>query len=134
MKTRVGCRFGNMNHTPQLGFSIVENFDTQTCCQTESDNIFIRLAHVADFSSNCLQLDESGCLKCLQVWLIFIRFDETLVLGHDTQFWCNSLFNYCQNHDKSNDYIYYADKNCLQDMKQVSTAVNSSRKVETKFR
>ena len=91
--------------------------------------IFV-VRHVADFSSNCLQLDESVRLKCLQIWLIFIRFDETLALGHDTQFWCNSLFNYCQNHDEEQmdilmEYVWFED---------LSTSMHDRSSIEENMR
>ena len=46
--------------------------------------------------------------------VVFIRFDEKLVRGHDTQFWCNSLLDYCQNHDKEQmdilmEYVWFED-------------------------
>ena len=69
---------------------------------------------LADFSSNCLQLDELGSLKCLQIWLICVRFVETLVFGDDIQFWCNSLGYSVQNQDKEQmdslmEYVWFED-------------------------
>ena len=46
--------------------------------------------------------------------MFFVRFDETLVLGHDIQFWCNNMGYSCQNPDKEQmdflmEYVWFED-------------------------